>query len=723
MNPIYLVRFDKEADERLVDTLVAFVSSAALDAAALASAVTKEAEKNLAPDELIVLVRESSTQDAIDAMQGREMSALSSRLLGRTSITLLGYGSEGEQVLRDDISSGGMTSGVELDEILRRGATSIFREHGGFIEPNASYHFANPSGRHTDRFIRLSNILVRQAEIAFLAVAVMSKIPGNVSQAYVDTPALYAVVSAINEQWRTLAPTRPQLAADNFRSYAGLEKYPFSNVQDSVAIISASSSGGLAEKLVNLGFAPESIVHVLYLGSGVDGLRVAVDLRHDANENPRGYEYNREIYEPDECKMCARGSVAIPLRGDQFDIQGPQPEPLIMRQADSPKGLGKLMSRLAGTGTFGVSSGRRQYSVDAGHLISSSGFLERLDFYVRRHVPGGVRHCIIDDEASRSFAERIKAINGSSMTIHDRNAIEAIGAPADEMVESVLVVASVIGSGRTLLEISRDLRNVCPKAPIVYLVGLGKVVSDERLDLLRRTLVQSPHHVPHLLEIVEELILPGPPTANAWKEELGLLQETRDHWPIEYRATLQVRLDRLLNASLPLTDDLFVANDGKATLKLQEGFAFWPKVYENNSQADVFYTMSSVLQKLRTAPISASEHALRTNWLQQTLLSPENFGRFNDGIIQASILRGARPAELDYRDDISVSAEAARIVRRIILAADRARGEAATEFLIALATGRLRVRNDHLKELLADLPKGKTLVHAALDLARLRLLA
>ncbi len=721
MNPIHLVRFDKEEDGRLVDTLVAFVAAANPDPAALASAVTKEAETNLAPDELIVMIRESAGADAKKVMKGREISALTSRLLGRSSMTLLGYDARGKQAFRDQIASDGMVSNVKLDEILRRGATALFREHGGFIEPNASYHFANPSGRHTDRFMRLSNILVRQAEIAFLAVAVMRLVPEQARQAYIDTPALYAIVSALNEQWRTLDPGRSQLAADNFRSYAGLKGYPFSNLEESVAIISASSSGGLAEQLVSRGFSPEAVVHVLFLGATADKLRVAIDLRIDPKCNPRGYGNDREIYESGKCLMCARGSVPIPLRGDQFDIQGPQPEPLIMKQADAPRNLGRLMGRLAGSGALTVSSGQRQYYVRADKLIGSKEFGDRLDFFVRRHVPGGIRHCIIADEESRPLAKRVMATNGSTMVIHGRDKIDSIDSSPEEMLDPVLVVASVTGSGRTLLEISRDLRNVCPKAPIIYLVGLGKIPSEERRDLLRRTLVQSPHHVPHLLEIVEELILPSPPTPNAWNEELGLLQETRDDWSGECRDVISRRLRRLEQASEPLIDDLFVANDGIATLRLQQGFAFWPKIFANNSQADVFYTISAVMQQLRTAPASAGEQALRTNWLQQTLLSPENFGRFNDGIIQASILRGARAAELDYRDDPTVSAEAARIIRRILEASDRARGEAAVEFLIAIATRRLRLRDEHSGMVLADLPSAPPLVRAFANLAALRL--
>ncbi len=81
-------------------------------------------------------------------------------------------------------------SNVELDDLLRRGATAIFRSNGGFVEATSAYHFRNPSGRHTSRFIRLSNILVRQPEITLLGVCALKYVSTRTRRIYVDTPSL-----------------------------------------------------------------------------------------------------------------------------------------------------------------------------------------------------------------------------------------------------------------------------------------------------------------------------------------------------------------------------------------------------------------------------------------------------------------------------------------------------------------------------------------------------
>lgn len=717
MNPVHLVRFDRHTDKDRIDTLAAFMSSAAFDAAALNAAVTREVERALAPDELIILTRAVPGCDVPPGLVGRDFNALLDRVAGQTRTTLVCYGPDGREKIRQPLGSGDGASGADLAEILRRGATDMFRRHGGFMEPNANYHFEGPSGRHTNRFMRLSNILVRQAEITFLAVAVMGLIPPEACFAYIDTPALYAVVSAVNEQWRTMVPDRPPLVADNFRSYEGLDQYEFSDYGEAVVLISASSSGGLAARLTARGFAPSAVVHLLFHGKDPGTLKVAVDLRQDAHGNPDGYAADREIYERANCKLCDGGSVPIPLKGDQFDIQGPQPEALLVNQKDAPANVGRLMGRLAGQVALTVTSGHRQHWIKVARMMEAPGFLERLEFFVRRSVPAGVEHCVLADREARPLADRIKAITGSTMALHEREAIDQTGRDPDDR-RAMLVVASVIGSGRSLLEISRDLREVCRTGSIIYLVGFATIEGEERRDALKRTLVHSHHHAQHMFEVVEELLLPGQATPNPWQQELELLQKAADAWPAGQRGWLDGRLDRLRKASEPMTDSLFVPADGASALRLQAGFAFWPKVFAHNSQADVFFTISAVMQRLRTAPVTAGEQALRTNWLQQTLLSPENFGRFNDGVIQASILRAARAAELDYRDDAKLSDTAKRIVRRVLEAADRARGEAAVEFLIAIGCGRLRLKEDHVADVLRPIEKPPALVDAFRSVVR-----
>ena len=233
--------------------------------------------------------------------------------------------------------------------------------------------------------MRLSNILVRQAEIAFLALALLPFIPPGTRNAYIDTPALHAVVSAVNELRRG-GETEAYLAAENFRSYYGVEDFAFTEVNRSVAVVSASSSGSLAAKLTSRGFDPNSVIHLLFLGESRNELRIALDLAFHRTLNPSGHDPARRTYEKD-CVLCTQGSMFIELRGDQFDISPPQPLPLVVRQKHAPDGLAFQMERLVGSRCF-TSSASRLHWLDPSLLLSHQAYRDRLDYYLRRFVPG-----------------------------------------------------------------------------------------------------------------------------------------------------------------------------------------------------------------------------------------------------------------------------------------------------------------------------------------------
>lgn len=724
MSPILLERFDKSLGHMAVDVLVAFSSTAALDVRALADAIEEEVARALMPDELLILVRATAFADAMSELRSSTQGqALIERLEGRCRVDLVGYDASGSEATRENLSITGISSNVGLDEILRRGVTAIFKRRDGFVRASKSYHFANPSGAHTDRFMRLSNILVRQAEIAFLGAAVLARLPGDTRQVYIDTPALYAVVSAINDQLRTLQPERAHLVADNFSSYFGFDTHRFTDPAQAVALISASSSGRLGRKLVEeKHFDPHRIVHVLYLGPKPAGPTVAIDLGLDHAHNPQGFSTERRTFDAGDCALCREDSIPIGLKGDQFDIAGPQHPPLIIKKTDAPKGLATVMSRLAGTGALRVSLEQRQFDIDPGKLLKSDEYLRRLDYLLRRQVPAGLEAVIVVDPDARLFVDRVSDVIGARPKVVEREKVAGMGqGRASPLKGAVLVVASVIGSGRLLLDVSRDLRNVAPDAPIIYLVAFAKVQDSERKQTFNRSLVQTDKAVAHVVEYAEELLLPAHPPVNAWQDELAFLQRNRSAWPPPATSFLTARIERLRKTSSPLKASLFLPDHKGAALGLRDGFVFWPaNVVKRNthSQADVFYTIASVLQQLRTAEAAKGEQAIRTNWMQQTILSPENFGRFNDGIIQASLLRAARPSELDFRDDADASRDAARLIRRVVESAEHPRGEAAAEFLLAIGTGRLKLCPADGRMVLSDLPAAPDLVTALVAMCR-----
>lgn len=719
MRPVFLNRFEKVVDEVPIELLVAYVGTDGLDGLTIGEPVEREIEARLSPDELVVVARSPEAKRlAGEIASSREFRRMRERLGPRATVTVVGFDARGGESDRIEVQSGDVRSDITLVEVIRRGVTAIFRQRGGFVESTASYHFLNPSGRHTSRFIRLSNLLVYHSEISFIALALLGTLPKDTTLVYIDTPSLFAVVAAMNEHRAALNQKLPPLIADSFRSYEEVDTYEFADVTTATAIISASSSGTLAKRVEARGLDASRIVHALYLGKVGPGVRFAVDLGSDPALNPDGLKTERTTFDDaGVCELCQEGSTPIPLRGDQFDIAPPQPKALTVKVTHAPKGLAQTMTRLAGGRCFQVfASADRMLWVDATALLATPAFADRLAYFVHRDIPP-VKHILVADAEARPLAKRVAEIAGITPIVHERDDVYALDAALKaDPSGALLVVSTVIGTGRVLLDISRDLRPFCSDRPIIYLAGFARTESQAALEVLRRDLEMTKCPVPHQLAIVDRIDLPRTDFANSWARELTFLnlQGGAGLSPV-----LTARRERLEGSSKPLVDDLFLANDGALSLKLRPGFAFWPGSLPTrpHTQSDVFVTVAAVLQQLRNVNRGEGD-ALVTNWFQQTLLSPGNFGRYNDGIIQASLLRAARPTELDFAGNAALSKEAGRIIRRIIADPTRARGEAAAEFLVAIGSGRLKLNQDDLAVVLKFNAGAPPIVEELRQLAR-----
>jgi hypothetical protein len=724
MNQLFIHRFFHKTEERQSDVLMAFIASREIDAGSVASELEKEVTARLVPDELIIVVRQSVVKTFTQEFNSSgSFRRLRQRLHEKTPIALISFGKNGRQVSCSSLTKYRSWSNLDLETLLRRGATAVFISNGGFVESTSAYHFRNPSGRHTSKFMRLSNILVRQAEINLIALSVLPHIPENTQSIYIDTPSLFSVVAALNDI-RGSEGNLPPIPADSFRSYDNVKSYSHFQPSTSVVLISASSSGNLAGLLLDRGFQRQAIVHVLFLGENDVDIKTAVDLKYDSDKNPEGFSTKREDNRDGDCDLCRQGSIPITLKGDQFDIAGPQPEPLVITRTNAHNPLRELMARHAGTGTFGANAGRpvRQFSVAPEKVASGGKALERLQYLAAARVPGRLGYCIIADEGSKDFANRVLAAVGSEVKVILPEEIEQqVTSFKSEIVQPILVAAAVVGSGRQLLDISRRLRFI-PKVPIIYFIGVMTTVSAAKTKTLESSLALTANPGSHAVIILDEINLPAASAPNPWAQELALLDELANNGRQLSRA-LETRRDRLRLTSRALEDELFLANDPVTPLKLRPGFAFWNEatVTAPHTQADVYYTISAVLQGLRTSDPGVGKKILRTEWFYRTLLSPENFGRFNDAVIQASLLRSGRPSELDYSDNPAASAEAARVVRRIVESATTPRGEAAAEFLMALAIERIRLRRDDLDTIFCALPAQTDIIDELAEICRQRL--
>jgi len=195
-----------------------------------------------------------------------------------------------------------------------------------------------------------------------------------------------------------------------------------------------------------------------------------------------------------------------------------------------------------------------------------------------------------------------------------------------------------------------------------------------------------------------------------WVNELEFFKTLKDFYDErDYEDEIVFRFlnDRIEHLELGMSDNqkglsnglFFNSIPNNKPLALRKNFAFFNfRDYEKRaSQADVYFTISSIINQLRNSK-DLTRCLLQTEYVRN-LIEPGNFNRFNDGIIQASILRAASQQELAYNLDYDLSKNMFDILTTLITSYDQQQGEAIHEFIYALAIQKMILRPEHLEGL------------------------
>ena len=158
------------------------------------------------------------------------------------------------------------------------------------------------------------------------------------------------------------------------------------------------------------------------------------------------------------------------------------------------------------------------------------------------------------------------------------------------------------------------------------------------------------------------------------------------------------RLDYLNKQARGLNGELccYSQKSKLKNLSLSQDFVFWDgwkyDIKEIDSEA-VFLTIAAVLENLRD---SNDYDSLQSHVYQQAVLDPENFSRFNDGLIQSCLWRAARESETDYRgsDDLSLA------MSSVILTLIKSNAESTIDMLMGIACGKIKLTEKSLQAFL-----------------------
>ncbi|WP_462170014.1 hypothetical protein [Pseudoalteromonas xiamenensis] len=584
-------------------------------------------------------------------------------------------------------------------EMLTNGANKIFKSRKGLITSSPSYHFEKPSGDYCDKFIRASNLFTSGVEVAFLAISLLPYLSRKTSRIYVDTSSISFLVSIAIQLSKKFKNRQPII--ESFESYSVFKQpYGFVTSSDSLVVISATTSGGLTNTLLkDTAFSQENILTLFYsnIPSEQNGL---FDISDVVSQGI--------VSVPQEhCKFCQQGSKVIRIEGEQFLPETPKHELLVIKKIDFDLKRQNFFKEFAVKDflKFDTSPNesweKEHFYIDINKLLSSDvvSFKNSIEKKLNKHFSRDIRTVIsLDDNGSQALAREIKnKIDDSSIQWVNFSEINE-----NELKDcsSIFVVAGAITSGRKLLATARKLRGISKLATITYFVGFSKLPNQVALEQLEKDLCLGGYE----LVVLRSCSMPrfNESHKSVWdieKEHLSLFSDIDD--PLAGAENKDQLPDLLAERAKILgavsSNDLFLKSATGQLLKLRETFAFWAGLgldTQKSSQADVYWTIQAILHDLR----SKSDNGLATTY-HSTLISPVCFDRFNDGVIQACLLRAARPIELNYCVDEIYSRQMTDIIISVLQNWHNPQGEASLEFLFALWSDQLKLLNTHLKEI------------------------
>lgn len=606
--------------------------------------------------------------------------------------------------------------------MLRRILTKIVRARHGVLDASGAVHYAKPSQKHTDRFIRAGNVLVNSVEVEIIAWGCLPHIADDVSFLYTDTGAINAVAAAVRELLIGFANPMT-FSVDSFGSYKGLETFPGTR-GGSIWLISATTSGNLAKRIVEKqGVDARQILSLFSLGAPDEAAVCHLD--QDTQHNPEGYQ-SIQSYAPDDCALCRAGSTPLWLTDEQFLVSDIAVTAYLPKRDDLSKDALAALHSLVGENVFRVfyqpnhHTDRSDIFLDlephASSLLATSPtavaeLAKRFKRRVQQSLPAAVDVILhLDDPASTALASAVMtyvADRGLRPTL-----IAASQLPnhvSTSPPESVVVVASTVASGTSVIDLSRTLRPMNSVKSVTYVVLVDRSTTDERAKQTHQSVSITEDGHRYDYHAIARLPLPDPSAvaANAWDEESQLLKRLLDSCSDDtLRNTLEARLNFLGDAKAQsrrgLRDDLFWPSDNGSALVLSPGFVFLPTEADLTkvSQADVYSLMRCLLHSLRTKAETGKEPPLRQHPLHRKVLDVGVFYRFNDPPLQAAILRASTPAELDYSySDIGNQSTNARL---LLIRVFKDPAAPSKEFALALAVKRMRLTEDDKKQVLAE---------------------
>ena len=581
---------------------------------------------------------------------------------------------------------------------LLSGLRTVFDPKDVVLRAPAGYAYQKPSGARSEIFLKPDLGLKSSAIVGFVALALFHKLfsgrTGGFAElhtVFVDTMAIAPVAYGLRELL-ALCGFDQAFHIESFHSYGGFDEVRRPLQRTSLCLISASTSMALHEQWVTKKeVAVNEVVTLLTLTSAKrfkDGALLAIDA-------------------PGPTSTVGPAQLSIRIKGETFlPEQEPAKKVLLTDVHHRSDDDVEHFCAFAGEQVFDIyrrpsrsGSRPRALFVDGAQLLKQPRFTEWLEDRLLQSAKAATQFVVFQDDApSRALAQEVRRYCADKLGL-SRLELVPSSQLADTKLDAragVVVCAAVVGKGSQLLEVSRALRDK-HDGPRLYLIGYQVAETRGELAALESNLKHS-KGVPYEVARFGKAAI-GTQLGTAFAAEVTSYYATSLD-PSKLPGLMKRRAQAL--GTTNATGELALLPHGEkvaSSMRLRAGFAYWPKDFEPQPcHPEVLATVAVLLQRAREHDKLPDERRLSTPSFRHVVLDPENFSRFNDGVLQAALLRCAHPAELDYRGDHAASDFMKAVVLRALARATQEAGEGILEFLLAIAQHRLQLSEAHHSE-------------------------
>jgi hypothetical protein len=427
---------------------------------------------------------------------------------------------------------------VFAPDLWHNGLRQIFRDTDSLYSSGPAFHFAKPSGAHTSYFLRASETANHNLHASFVAACLLSEVDAVPVRMLSDTAGVHSILFHLRTLLERLRDA-PIIPIDSFGGYESFDEWVSLISTDDLIVISSSTSGALARKIVErLGANTPPIVTLYYLSEQIpDAHRTLCDLtfRGDGAFATSGvlgsyYQYLSPSHGlTSDCKLCEQRVPVLQLEGDSFV---PRPDGLELRMVTvrvfdrrpidvdhrGSRAQSAFFSDFYGLDVVHMHAdhedsdreSRRQFRTHIAHLLKES---ESLGTPFRTELLG-IRDSLQESLGMKSIDVFVSTPDVDSIALARWLAAESVGDDAanptprvftrpklglrdgdlfDTLASvppgsNVVGVSSVVSTGRALLDLSRSLRVVPDGVMTGYMAAIGHPPSLNSWQILLNSL-------------------------------------------------------------------------------------------------------------------------------------------------------------------------------------------------------------------------------------------